>query len=543
MTKPAQIIKPPGKFHGGIHPPEYKTISSETPIAHIPTGPELVIPTQQSIGTDSIPTVSAGDQVTRGQLIARCPEGLGANIHSPESGVITFVGLGVTGHPSRQLKPVIIIKTDEQQPTQSLSQSTTLNAGDWQQQSSDQLLEQISDAGIVGLGGATFPTSIKLSADKIDTLIINAMECEPYITCDDRMLRELPHEVISGARIAAKVVGAKNIIIATEDNKLTAVDSLRAVLEESNLTADIKLMVAPTKYPSGGEKQLIELVTNQQLPAGHLPSSLGLIVQNVATVQAIYQCIVNNKPLTQRLVTITGDQVATPGNYWIPFGTRIDYLIELLKINTSTDNRIIMGGPLMGQSITDCATPVTKSTNCLIFNNKETVNSYSWLQDSAKHQACIRCTECEKVCPVELLPQQLYWQSRSDQWDALENQGLADCIECGACAYVCPSKIPLVQYFRYAKSTVRANKIKQQKSDHAKKRFEFREMRLQRAKEERALKHKKAAEARKAAALNKENDPAGKQMAINQALERVKNKKAAMATSKETSQTNNKGLD
>lgn len=542
MSHSTITSKAMGTFHGGIHPPEFKSLSNQAPIKSIQLPKELVIPLQQHIGSTAIATVSVGDKVSQGQLIAAEKSTISANIHAPANGIITAIEDCYTGHPSGIFKPAIIIQTDSN-PYQT-SKTTEAdheahheehkeNHSAWHSQPANELLQQIKSAGIVGLGGATFPTHVKLSTQKINQLIINAMECEPYITCDDRLLQENAQQVVEGALITAKVVAVNEVIFAIEDNKPQALTALEKAITDTESNLKIRIIVAPTKYPSGGEKQMLELIFNKQIPNGQLPSSLGVVVQNVATVHAIYKTISEQQMLTQRLVTITGDQVDQPGNYWLPFGIKIQDLMTLFNITDDQCKQVILGGPLMGQSIKNFAMPITKSVNCIIFNQDQK-NIKPWLTESQAHQPCIRCSDCEKVCPVELLPQQLFWFSQGEQWEQLQQQGLFDCIECGACAYVCPSEIPLVQYFRFAKSNIQQQQIKKEKSDIAKQRFDFREMRLERAKSERALKHKKAAEARRKAAEAKSSDPTGKQTAINQALQRVKQKQTDAKQEKQT---------
>ncbi|MCW8878921.1 MAG: electron transport complex subunit RsxC [Kangiellaceae bacterium] len=531
-----------GKFHGGIHPQEFKSISNQRPIEKLVLSKTLRLPLKQHVGVQSIPIVTVGEGVTKGQLIAKCGKGLGANIHAPANGKINKIELMQAGHPSGLPVPAIEISVEDSANAGSF---TLPKISDWRQVNLKELISQVRQAGIVGLGGATFPTEIKLKNQSIDTLIVNAMECEPYITCDDRMLQELAKEVIEGAQISAHIVGASDIIFATEDNKSAAIKALATSLEEEKddkHTASMKIVVAPTKYPSGGEKQTIELVTGKQLPKGELPSSLGLLVQNVATLRAIYKAVTEGETLTERLITITGDAISNPGNYWLPFGTLLSDIAEHFEVDRQECKKAVLGGPMMGQSVSDFETPVSKSTNCIIFNRDKS-NEKSWVIEAKQHQSCIRCSECQVVCPADLLPQQLYWFSKSEQWEGLEKQDLFDCIECGACAYVCPSEIPLVHYFRFGKSEIKKIKMAQVKSEKAKQRFDFRETRLARAKAERAEKHRKAAEARKKAASEKSADAKeNKQAAINEALARVKQKKAAM--SEEEAQNNdNKGED
>lgn len=535
-SRKADLVRQaPGKFHGGIHPEEHKNISNQQKIESVELPKRLVIPVRQHLGASGEIVVKPGDYVSQGQLLVKENGTVSANIHAPLNGTIESIALAYTGHPSGMKSPAITIIVGEENSNQ-----LSLSSIDWRNNKlSEKVQKRIKDAGIVGLGGATFPTHVKTNNHEIDTLIVNAMECEPYITCDDRMLKDMPGEVIEGAQIVAALVNAKKIIFATEDNKQLSIESLTQAITESDYDIPMSIIVAPTKYPSGGEKQTIELVTGQQVPKGKIPASLGILVQNVATLHAVYNAVVKGKPLYERVVTITGNLVSKPGNYWIAFGTQIADLMNIFEVDEQICEKVIIGGPLMGQSVTDFTAPVTKATNCLIFNKPDD-SEKAWLTQATSHQPCIRCGECDKACPVDLLPQQLLWFSQSDQWENLENQGLFDCIECGACAYVCPSEIPLVQYYRYGKSTVKQIHHKNAVADKAKQRFDFKEMRIKREKEERAAKHKAAAEARKKAALDKNNDSDGKQKAISDALARVKQKKAT-SDSTESSAANKNG--
>ncbi|TQV71634.1 electron transport complex subunit RsxC [Aliikangiella marina] len=521
-----------GSFHGGIHPAEFKNISNQQSIKDLPIAAQLVIPVKQQLGQTGEVVVNLGDRISRGQLLVKATGILSANIHSPADGIVTSLSPAYVGHPSGMKSAAITIKTDLEQ-----SEGKIFEPIDWRNPSNlEEIQSRIRQAGIVGLGGATFPTHVKTSSREINTLIVNAMECEPFITCDDRMLKDIPKQVIEGAQIVANLVKAKNIIFATEDNKQLSIEKLSEAISKTTESIPMSIVVAPTKYPSGGEKQTIELVTGKQVPSGKIPASMGLLVQNVATLHAVFNAVVKGQPLYQRLVTITGNLVDRPGNYWIAFGTQITDLIEHFNVDVNDCEKVIIGGPLMGQSVTDFTAPVTKATNCLIFNKADKTEK-AWLTQTTEHQPCIRCGECEKVCPADLLPQQLLWYSQSDQWENLQQQGILDCIECGACAYVCPSEIPLVQYYRYGKSSLKDIQRKNVIAEKAKKRFDFKEMRIQREKAERAAKHKKAAEARRQAALDKKNDSDGKQQAINDALARVKQKKASVGQAQGVAQT------
>jgi Na+-translocating ferredoxin:NAD+ oxidoreductase subunit C len=569
-----------GSFHGGIHPNQFKSMSNQRPISTVPLVEQLIIPIEQHAGMPSQIDIEVGQQLEQNQLIAKASSTISANIHTPYPSLVTAIKPMYAGHSSGLSQICAVLTVDSnQQPIETVQATLKPDKQKfdykhlqyWLSLSSEQILQQILSAGIVGLGGAAFPTHIKLAAKPIHTLIINAMECEPYITCDDRLIQEQAYSIIKGALLAARAVQAENILFAVEDNKPEAINALKQAIEVLDETVsrfdtiddctddlkplskqseiepteiekrhndenqiqitnikipNIKIVIAPTKYPSGGEKQTIELVLGQQVPKGERPSAIGVILQNVATCFAIFQAVEYEQPLTHRVVTLTGDLISKPGNYWLPIGLKINDLIEVFDIDKNQLCQVICGGPLMGKPLTNFEAPILKSTNCLIFNhNPETSAQYS--QSVKSHQACIRCGDCDKVCPVELLPQQLYWFSQSDQWQAADEQGLFDCIECGACTYVCPSEIPLVDYYRYAKSVIVDNKRKQQLAEDAKQRYEFRQQRLIKQKQQRALKKKKADDARKLAALEDNKDPSGKKTAINQALERVRQKKLA----------------
>jgi electron transport complex protein RnfC len=515
---------------GGIHPPEFKSISNAQTISSLSEPNQVTLLIEESMAPRLL--VKEGDEVVEGQpLFETNSEYSAVMIHSPLTGIIVDIGAYYFGHPSGQSQDAITIRVTEKNNNPKKFRFDRIE--NWQQSSIDELIERIRLAGIVGLGGAAFPTQVKLdsSVQKTETLIINAMECEPYITCDDRLLREQSEKILTGAKITAHIVGAKKITFGIEDNKPEAVKALTAAIESSsNDPFDVTIVVAKTSYPSGGEKQIIQLLTGKEVPAGKYPASLGILVQNVATVYAINEAVVDGSPLFQRVVTLTGDLVQQPGNYWLPIGTPVTHIAAMLKIDMSRLDRIIFGGPLMGQTIFDLNVVTRKSTNCIIFNpSKNNIDSNErsnpTKQFNSSHKECIRCADCEQACPVSLLPQQLYWHAKNQQWDKIQEQNLFDCIECGACSYVCPSEIPLVDYFRFAKSEVKFNQQKQKQSELAKRRFDNRELRLARIKTERELKRQKTAEARRKAAENQTSDPEGKKSAIADALARVKKKK------------------
>ena len=531
-------------FKGGIHPKTFKSLSNQTASAYLSTPAKYQIPILQSIGNAQNVIVKIGQEVKSGEALTGSTiinhNELSLPVHAPCDGVITKIDTRYCGHPSSL--PQRVVELTPLNPTKTgVQDKTPVTYGDListLSQDSEVLINKIRSAGIAGLGGATFPTYQKLKScvehaaqqqtaqnntQKPTQLLVNAMECEPYITCDDRLLRESSRQILMGAIITAGIIKANTIIFAIEDNKPEATNSLKIAIndyfDEAKQTENslaIELVIAPTKYPSGSEKQLIEIVTEKQLTNQSLPIDSGFLVQNVATLYAIFETIFLQKNLTQRLVTVTGNCLDNPGNYWIAFGTPISHIIETLNIDMTHCSEVIIGGPLMGQRITDFAIPVSKKVNCLIFNKNQT-------KPTQEH--CIRCAECEKTCPMGLLPQQLYWHAETENWQAAEEHDLTICIECGACDYVCPSNIPLADYFRFAKSAIREKKSKEHNAQLAKERFERREARLVRQKQERKLKHQRAAEKRQKAADNKANDPDGKKAAIQAALLRVKSKK------------------
>ena len=529
-------------FHGGIHPEQHKLLSSETKSEVLPLADELLLPFNSaavSCGhSEQHQKLEIGERIRFGQALtsaskANSETDAGSEIrtitHAPFDAEVVEISEQNLGHPSALNALSIRIKRFNNH-----TETPTLKPfRDWQSESTRSLLNRVEQASIVGLGGAVFPTHLKLNVAKlgINTLIINAMECEPYITCDHRLMIENADEIIEGALIAAKIVDANNILIGIEDNKSEAMLALETSILKLKLDEKpkIEIVVTPTKYPSGGEKQLIQILTGKEIPNKSYPASSGIIVQNPATLYSIKKAVVDGFPLTKRLVTITGNACDKPGNYWIPFGTSIKHISEQLEIDLETASEIIFGGPLMGQLINDANVPTNKSTNCIIFNktrnpSDDEINSGLSLS-SKSHLACIRCGECESACPVSLVPQQLYWFSKNEQWNEAEQHSLFDCIECGACSYVCPSEIPLVDYNRFAKTQIKSNMLKLANSDAAKRRFENREARLTRLKLEREQRKRETATARKKAGEKKTDDPEGKKAAIQDALARVKKKK------------------
>ncbi|GAA6133470.1 electron transport complex subunit RsxC [Oceaniserpentilla sp. 4NH20-0058] len=475
------------EFKGGIHPPENKTQSTASPISSLKLPETLTLPIAQHIGAQSKPVVSLGDMVLKGQVIAEAQGFVSANLHAPTSGKITAIEHRVIAHPSGMSDICIEIQPDGLE-----NWATIQGIENYLEAEPKALIEKIAASGVTGLGGAGFPTHVKASVEpsKIETLIINAAECEPYITADDMLMREQANSIIKGIEILQRIVQPKQCLIGIEDNKPEAIAALEHALKHfKDNTFNIHVVPIPTKYPSGGEKQLIEILTGKEVPAGGLPSDIGILCQNVGTCFAIYKAISKGEPLISRVTTVTGNACGQPQNFEVLLGTPVSHLLRETNTDSNQLNRLIMGGPMMGFTLEDAQTPIVKSTNCIIASSQQE------LPDPAYEQACIRCGMCTEACPAQLLPQQLYWFAKSSNLEQATAHNISDCIECGACAYVCPSSIPLVQYYRFAKGEIKQANADKLKSDRAKERFETRMARQEREAAEKEAKRKARAEA------------------------------------------------
>ncbi|EOV4174767.1 electron transport complex subunit RsxC [Yersinia enterocolitica] len=468
------------EFDGGIHPPEMKLQSSRVPM-RIATLPEqLIVPLQQHLGPEGELRVSTGERVLKGQPLT-VGRGRTVPVHAPTSGVITAIAPHTTAHPSGLAELCVHITPDgedrwrEQQPWT-----------DYSLRDKNDLLERIHQAGIAGLGGAGFPTASKLQGglNSVTTLIINAAECEPYITADDRLMQEHASEVVLGTQILMYLLQPQQVLMGIEDNKPEAIAALQHALRGQD---KIQLRVIPTKYPSGGAKQLTKILTGKEVPFGKHSSSIGVLMQNVGTVVAIKRAVIDDEPLIERVVTLTGDALSKPGNFWARIGTPVLHLLKLAGFTPQNQPMVIMGGPLMGFTLPSLDVPIVKISNCILAPTAAEMGL------SEPEQSCIRCGLCVDACPAGLLPQQLYWFSRGEEHEKARNHNLFDCIECGACAYVCPSNIPLVQYYRQEKAEIRALDQEAERAAQAKARFEAKQARLQREKLARELRHKQAA--------------------------------------------------
>lgn len=496
-------------FHGGVHPPENKKQSTQLPIGQLPLPEKLVLPLRQHVGNIPKVKVAVGDYVLKGQLIAEAEGTVSAAIHAPTSGTVTAIEDTVIPHPSGLPDRCITITPD--------GQDTWIerHPQDWHNDDVKSLVNSLRLSGIVGLGGATFPTQIKIRGNgksEIHTLVINAAECEPYITCDDVLMRERSAQIVSGIEVAKRLLNAKNVIIGIEDNKAEAITAMRA----ATANTEIEVKVVPTLYPSGDARRLVHLVLGIEVPYDKRSTQVGIQVFNVATVVALYRYFEFGEPALSRIVSMTGN-VNQPQNFEVLFGTPLMHLVKAAGGAKPGTTHYIMGGPMMGFDLPSQDVPITKAANCII------AASPTLFEPPPPAMPCIRCARCADACPVNLQPQELYWFAKSDNFEKAQDYNLFDCIECGACSYVCPSNIPLVQYYRYAKSEVIALDKAKEAANIARERNEFRLARIEREKQERAAKH--AARAQGAKSSGEAVAGTGKQAAIAAAIERAKAQK------------------
>ncbi|MEZ8626592.1 electron transport complex subunit RsxC [Vibrio splendidus] len=497
-------------FPGGVHPAENKKQSNTTDIVHARLPEEIVLPVKQHIGKPGNLLVAVGDAVLKGQQLTALETGFTLPVHAPTSGVITAIEPRTTAHPSGLSEMCVVIKPDgldawiEKNPVEDFSTKT-----------SDELLDVIRQAGISGMGGAGFPTAKKLQSGlgRTDILIVNAAECEPYITSDDKLLQEHAEEVLKGIEVVEHILQPKLTVIGIEDNKPDAIKALEIAAKDK----DIVIRVIPTKYPSGGEKQLIKILTNKEVPAGGIPADIGVLVQNVGSLYSIKRAVIDGEPVVNRVVTLTGKTFKQPRNVWALLGTPVHELLE--EFGYKADKklpRLILGGPMMGFTLPHANVPITKTSNCILAPTRREISP------STYEMECIRCSACAEACPASLLPQQLQWHAKANELDKCEELNIKDCIECGACAFVCPSEIPLVQYYRQAKAEIKTRKDEATAAERAKIRFEEKNARMERDKAERENRFKKAADNRRKDMKSADGDDA-----IAAAIARVKAQKTA----------------
>ena len=432
-------------FFGGIHP-KYNKEMSKTVTDFLTIAPKhVVIPMQQHIGAPCQPLVAVGDRVLRGQKIGD-GEGLCVPVHASVSG--TVVAIEPRPHTSGRMVNAIVIENDMQDETvPEVGCDLPL-----EQLDAETVLHTIREAGIVGMGGAAFPGNVKAlsSLGKIDTLIANACECEPYITADDSLLRTEPEHVLEGMQILRQILKPERVVLAIEDNKAEAIKKVQALLKDFG---GIEVVVLPTMYPQGAEKQLVQSVTGREVLPGQLPASVGCAVFNVSTFAAIYRAVRLGRPLYQRIVTVSGEAIAQPQNFIVRIGTPLHDLIEVAGGLNEKTERVISGGPMMGFAQSDLSVPVIKATNSVLCLLKD-------VNGAAENPVCLRCGKCVAVCPMRLQPLYMYRFVNAKRMDELERLNLLDCMECGSCAFTCPGKLPLVESFRKGKAMLREAKNK-----------------------------------------------------------------------------------
>ena len=473
------------KLQGGIKLPHHKNDSLQNGLSRLTIAKKVYLSLRINRGNIAKSLVEVGDKVLKGQIIAKPDTVNGSYIHASTSGEITGILQRATASPEADVSTVIEITSDGKELWVDLAQAE-INQSYIDSVTPEDIINCIHEAGLVGLGGAGFPTHLKYTSQDttIDTLIVNGAECEPYITCDEQLMLSYPEDLINGILLMMKASGAKQAIFALEDQ----VGNIKSAIDKcvkQRCIDTISVIKVPTIYPAGGEKQLIKVLTGQEVPSGGLPLNLGIVVQNVGTIKALSDFIAEGKPLVERIITVAGDCIGKAQNFIVPIGTPMSHILQQSDFDKDKTHRLIIGGPMMGYSMPDCSIGIDKTTNCILALSEKITQHYG---DSLP---CIRCGECVNVCPAGLLPQQLHWYIKGENLEKAREHHLFDCIECGACAWVCPSQIKLVDYYRYAKSELKYLDYKREKSDKAQIRHEQREARLERLKAERAAKRKR----------------------------------------------------
>jgi electron transport complex protein RnfC len=505
------------RFHGGVHPPEHKAESNSRPVHPAPLPHRLVIPVRQHIGNPAKPIVAVGERVLKGQMIA-APDGvISTAVHASSSGTVTAIDMQPVPHPSGLPDLCITIDTDGR------DEWIARTPLDYRAMPPEALRQAVRDMGIAGLGGAVFPSAVKLDPGPqrvIPTLILNGCECEPWITCDDRLMRDRADEILQGVTVMRHLLGSSEILVGIEDNKPEAIAAMNAAA--GRLDFAVEVVAVPTIYPGGGAKQLITTLTGKEVPSGKLSTDIGILGVNVGTAYALARAVFHGEPLLARLVTVTG-HVLRPQNFEALIGTPMQELVQLAGERDGMTG-LIMGGPMMGQPMPRPDVPVVKATNCIL------VKSDELFPPLPPPLPCIRCTRCADVCPADLQPQDLYRFARAQDFGRAQEYHLFDCIECGCCNYVCPSHIPLVDFYRYAKSEIWAREKEKKAADLARQRHEFRLMRLEREKREKAEKLAAKAQAKReeltAAAAAGDPEAEAKKALIAAAIERARARKA-----------------
>ena len=487
LAKRAKIFK----IRGGVHPADRKELTADRPIETLPTPSILRVPLQQHIGAAAEPIVQKGDRVLKGQLLASGRGAVSAAIHAPTSGTVIAIGRFVSPHPSGLPVATITLRSDGEERWIALPPAL-----DFETAEAEAIAKRVAESGIVGMGGATFPSAVKLNLGKryaLQTLVINAAECEPYLTCDDRLMRERGAAVADGIAWMARALGVKRVLIAIEANKPDASAAMRKAITSAPLPTDV--VTVPTQYPMGSEKHLVQTLTGRETPARALTADIGVVVHNAATAYAVHRACTAGEPLIRRIVTVSGKGIVRPANIEAPIGAAISDLLGFCDGMEGEMDRLLLGGPMMGQPMTSARAPIVKGSNgVLALTKAETPRE--------KSAPCIRCGTCVSVCPCGLTPLEMYGRIKADTLDEAVAIGLMDCVGCGSCSYVCPSNIPLIQAFSYAKGALTAQARAKHKAEEAK--------RLTAARDERMA---KIAQAKKEAMARRKAERAAKQKA------------------------------
>jgi len=486
------------RLRGGVHPEWRKRLSEDKPIEYLPLAELLHVPLQQHIGAPAVVIVKKGVLVKKGQVIATAQGHISAPVHAPSSGQIVGLGRYTAPHPSGLPGRTLTIRTDGKDQWAALPPPLDPFTA-----SPEEIAKRVSDSGIVGMGGATFPSAVKLNLGArfdLHTLIINGAECEPYLTCDDRLMREHSADVIAGVRIMARALKVERAIIAIEANKPDAIRRLRYAAQNDDVVTVVEV---PTRYPMGSEKHLTQTLLGKETPARGLTADIGVVVHNAATAFAVFEAVTLGKPLVSRIVTVSGEAITRPCNLRVPIGTPVAKLIEHAGDVKVEPERLLLGGPMMGQPLSDLKVPVVKGTNGVL--------ALAGLEASAMahRTSCIRCASCVDACPCGLVPLDMAAAIRKEEMEIATKSGLMDCVGCGSCAYVCPSNIPLVQYFNYAKGRITYLQRAEHKQKETKRLADLRNERLERlaqAKRE-AMAKRKAEQARKKAEKAAQEQP------------------------------------